>query len=39
MNVDMHQFLNLAVKISLCDPSDGDRLELVGEWYQLECLY
>ena len=38
MNVDMHRFLHLAVTTSLCDLSDGDRLELVGEWYQLECL-
>ena len=38
MNVDMHRFLHLAVTTSLCDLSDGDRLELVGEWYQWECL-
>ena len=38
MNVDMHQFLHLAVTTSLYDLSDCDRLELAGEWYQLECL-
>ena len=38
MNVDMHRFLYLAVTTSSCDLSYGDRLELVREWYQLECL-
>jgi len=38
MNVDMHWFSHLAVTTSLCYLSDGDKLELVGEWYQLECL-
>ena len=38
MNVDVHRFLHLAVTTLLCDLSVGDRLELVGEWYQLECL-
>ena len=32
MNVDIDQFLYLAVRTSLCDLSDSDRLELAGEW-------
>ena len=38
MDVNMHQFLHLAVTTLLCDLSYGYMLELVGEWYQLECL-
>jgi len=41
MNVNMHRFLHLAVTTSLCDLSDGDRLELVGEWYDptADCMW